>query len=431
MADNVIITGALELVAQSDGSQFVPNMKVVGVASQSYTEDGKYFPDWEENASSRPTFTPEVYNAMIGSNSPMKWMHTDKPNTGGLQTWKYNRVVITWVAKQGEEGKYVSASPHVAQDSSPLFELNWSNPKTPALTIVNNIPASLSAADNDYIEFVGYVSSGESSYPITMGKEVKINPLSGGTPFKIDIALGNGNSFDGDSQTNDALYVDVIALLGNDGSVQADANHVPGIEATGAHSGIYKLRAIMDGNTQLYAVDISQSVGIDRYYYNTESGQAQMIAQNRCPTGGFFIKADDVGGECILVLSLIDLKANPNKVLSTASEKISDLGDPDVITFSPKCTKDGNERDTAREVLIGETVTVIVKVMTRNNGADVSSMYSFSDFGVRQSGGTADITSDVVTSAWEIENHHGKWGTTYDKIKKYGAILASVRATKN
>lgn len=434
MADNnVIITGALELVAQSDGSQFAPNLNVQGVASQSYTEDGKYFPDWTRG--SRPVFTPVVYDTVVSSVTPKPWKAGANPNALDednhyIQAWYYNGSRIVWVEKSGETGIWESTVLG-ADGVNSLFQLDWSHPESPVMTIVNNIPYALSAADNDYVEFTGSILSGQASFPITVGREIKINELSGGTPYKIEISLANGNSFDGSSETDDALYVDVVALLGTDGSVQADANHVPGVEAANAHSGIYNVRAITSGQAQLYAIDLSQSVGIDRYYY-TESGVAVMIANNPRPTGGFFIKANDVGGECIIVMRLIDLTSQSEMVLATASEKISDLGDPDVITWVPTCTKEGSSRVTAKEVKSGETVSVQAAVMTRNGGVDVSTLYTFSEFKVRQSGKTADITANVVTTAWSVDgNGHGNFGTNFEKILQYGAILATVKARRN
>lgn len=432
--NNTIITGALELVAVTDGSQFRQILQVAGVAAQSYTESGAYFPDW--SMGDGPTFTPLVFDSLVSSNTPKPWKYGASPDAQDdennyIQAWYYNGIHLEWAAVSGQTGIYRNTS--YDTNLNGLFELDFTDPSAPVVQIIKNIPKQISAADNDYLEFRGEIYSGQGSYPITMGREIKINLLSGGDPFKVEISLENGNAFDGDSNTNDSLYVDAVALLSDTGIIKKDPGHTPGSESS-AHSGIFNLRAIQGSTT--YKIDLSDSIGIDRYYLSDDaSATPVMIANTPCPTQGFFIRANDVGGECLLVFKLIATTNDTDNVLAIASEKISDLGDPDVIAFSPVATAGANSRTTSKEVRRDEDVDVTMMVMKRNGGTDVSASYTLHDFVVRQSGSTTDITSNVTRSGHafsrDSQTGHATWGTSYALILNYGAILATVKATKN
>lgn len=387
----ILLTGTSELVAISDGSQYKTGMTVTGgAASQSYTDEGgalKFYPDWKEDANARPIFKPVVYDTTQNGSSAIGF------ETGmNKQKWYYNGTLIEWTADT-QSGYYISSNAN--SPLAGLFRLNLTDSAHPTLTIIDNIPSAVSSGNDDYIEFVGYIADGMSSFEVVVGHDVRVSLLSGGVSYKVDLIFSS-LLFDNNESTNDAISVDVGAVLG-------DAGYVKGIAAI---------------RNKGYKLDFSKSAGVT-------------VSPSQ-PTAAFTITANMVTGDALIVVELLD---NSNQVVAAASEKIADPADPDQVVWQNVATKNGASRSIEKFVKSGETVTTTVKVMTRDGVTDVSKNYRFKNWKVFTGGGT-DVTSSTNPPAQQSglvtqdSSGHFTHSITYDQIVTHGAIKRVVTAFK-
>lgn len=354
-----ILTGVFDIIPVADGSQTFPSLEVEGAASQSYSGN-TYYPDWKTQPSLRPTFTPHCYDGRQGSNVDYDFLPGIATNAGAVSTanqqWYCNGVGVIW-SQVGSSSKYRSSNFLSADGTTPLMELDLSNPKRSWVTFIGNIPQTLSQGDDDVLRFVGKVE-GIDGFTIDVSKTIRVSELAGGTGNKVDIILSKTN-FDNDMNTNDSITVNVGAVINNEYKVGFAA-----IVAAG------------------YKVSFASSIGIDKLYFR--SGDVTVPASVDTIT----LLPGDIGGEGTIIANLLDAR---NSVVAVDSILIKDLGDPDIVTIvsftvgslastTPLDYRNGSIKD-------GEFLRCVAKVTDRTGANDKTNLYTWVNAAILTAGG--------------------------------------------
>lgn len=383
-----LLTGAIELMAVSDGSQLEIRMGASGNRTQYYDDAGNHYPNYENNAevNSRPKFWPVITdttsNSVLSINS-------------GSGTWKYNGATLVFDSNGVCTGTTSGAS------LAGMFVVDQyevvSGVTVPRLTIVKNLGSSTND-DSDTIEFVGSVNlDGGNPFEVSVSSYINIARLAAGTTDAISIYAVNGQEFDYDNSTQDELQFQPYMIAGN----VEKGNTVP--------SG-YSLH--------VYGVGVYSSAGSTTALDTTYAGGTSNVTVT--------INADQVNDEGILVFELL----KDGTKVSTAAIQLYDNGDPDNVTISATATKDGTTRPVAKDVKSGESVTLTVKVTDRNTGADKTSTYINRAWFVHKHNG--DIVPKAQLSGLPTASSKSTTMTiTYAEIRTHGGVFVACSVSKS
>ena len=367
-----ILTGVYDIIPVADGSQSFPTLDLEGALSQSYSGT-TYFPDWKTQASLRPKLTPRCYDGVEGSVVEYGFVPGIATAAGQVgtanQQWYYNNTGIIW-AQVGSTSKYRSANMLSADGSTPLLELDYSNTAHPWVTFIGNIPTDLSQGDDDIIRFVGKVD-GIDDFSIDVDRTVRVSELVGGTGNKIDLILSK-TSFDNDNNTNDSITVNVGAVI--------NGQYVVGFSAINATG---------------YKVSFADSIGINTLYFRAgDTTVPSSVAQ-------LTLLPSYIGGMGVMIGKLLDPN---NSEAATASEKIRDLGDPDIVSFESFTVANASSTTAIAQrdgsIKKNEYLRCIAKVTNRTGDTDKTSSYYLVNARVLNKQGqnvateTAKITTD-------------------------------------
>lgn len=392
-----ILTGVYEIIPVTDGSQSFPTLDVSGALSQSYSGT-TYFPDWKNNAALRPVVTPRCYDGLEGSVTQFGFVPGIVTSAGQAATanqqWYYNNTPVIWT-QVGTSSKYRSNFLS-ADGTTPLMELDYSDQAHPWLTFIGNIPTDLSSGDDDKLRFVGKVD-GLDGFTIDVVRPIRVSELVGGTGNKIDIILSK-SSFDNDSATNDSISVNLAAVINGEYKVGVNA-----INATG------------------YKVSLASSIGIDHNYYRSGSSVV--------PNGASLdLSPNEIGGMGVIVATLLD--ANNNEA-AVASERIRDLGDPDIISFESYTVANASSttklEDRMNSIKSGEFLRIIAKVTNRTGETDktLSGGYWFHEARVVDKEGNTVSTGVSIT---QDANYHKILVVGFDLANSKGGLRFVCRA---
>ncbi len=342
-----ILTGVLDIIPVADGSQAFPTLDVEGALSQSYSGT-TYFPDWKTQSALRPKLTPRCYDGVEGSTIEYGFVAGIATSAGQASTanqqWYYNGLAIYWT-RVGSSNKYRSANYLSADGTTPLLELDYSDTAHPWVTFIGNIPTDLSRGDDDIIRFVGKVD-GIDDFTIEAERNVRISELVGGTGNKLDLILSK-TSFDNDSNTNDSISVNVGAVI--------NGAYVVGFSAINATG---------------YKVSFADSIGINTLYFRAGDTTVPSSVQSLTLLPSY------IGGMGVMIGKLLD--ANDGEA-ATASEKIRDLGDPDIVTIENFTVASAGSttkiKDREGSIKKGEYLRCVAKVTNRTGETDKTSSY--------------------------------------------------------
>ena len=389
-----ILTGVFEIMPVADGSQTFPTMEVTGAASQSYSGD-TFFPDWKGNAALRPVFRPRCFDGTSGSSVEFGFVAGIATDAGAAssasQQWYYNNVGIVWSSAGG--GKYRSANFLSADGTTPLMELDVSDTAHPRVTFIGNIPQTLSQGDDDVVRFIGKVD-GLDDFRIDVSHTIRISELAGGTGNKLDLILSK-SSFDNDDSTDDAIEVNVGAVIGN--------AYVAGFAAI-AGAG--------------YKVSFADSVGIDSPYF--KAGASAVPASASMLT----LHPDDIGGTGVIVGKLLN---QGGSVVASVSEVLKDLGDPDIISFD--CHTVASESSTVAveprqgSVKRGEFLRCVAKVTNRTGESDRTGSYTLKNPRVLKGDGSVVADETVKVKDWTKDgNTYKVYVVSFDTCRQHGGL---------
>ncbi len=399
---STILTGVFDIMPVADGSQTFPQLEVEGAASQSYSGN-TYYPDWKTQPSLRPKFTPHCYDGVEGSVNDYQFLPGIATNAGAVSTanqqWYYNNTGIIW-SQVGSTTKYRSSNFLSADGTTPLMELDLSNPNRSWVTFIGNIPTTLSQGDDDVLRFVGKVD-GIEGFTVDVSRTIRVSELAGGTGNKVDIILSKTN-FDNDMNTNDSITVNVGAVINNEYKVGFSA-----INAAG------------------YKVSFASSIGINKQYFRS----GDPIVPSSVTT--LTLLPDDIGGEGTIICNLLDAQ---NSVVAVDSMLIKDLGDPDIVhveSFTVASAASTTPIDMRNgSIKKDEFLRCIAKVTDRTGTTDKTALYTFTSAAIKTRDGV-DLPAETAKITDYTEG--GKTYKVYvvDFATAYGAgglrFIASVQ----
>lgn len=392
-----LLTGTIELMAVSDGSQLEIRMGTSGNRTQYYDDAGNHFPDYEANGqeNSRPKFWPVVTdtnnNSLLGINA-------------GSGVWKYNGAAITW--GEASNGVQTSTGTFVGMFQQDQYDVGG-GVYVPRLTVVKNL-ASSSNDDSDTIEFSGAVNlSGGVPFTITVSSYINISRLAAGNADAISIYALDGQEFDYDNSTSDNLRFQPYIIAG----------------------GVEKGNNIPSG----YSLKVS-GVGIYAGTYNstTDTWTISSSSLNKTVSGGTnnyveTINQDMINDEAILVFELI----KDGSTVASAAIQLYDNGDPDNVTLNATATKDGVTRNVTRDVRDGETVTINCVISDRATGVIKNlagnNDYNYVWYALNHAGTTAVSLSSLPTANSKSKS----MSVTFEQIRSNGGLFIACSTSKS
>ena len=392
-----LLTGTIELMAVSDGSQLEIRMGTSGNRTQYYDDAGNHFPDYEANGqeNSRPKFWPVVTDT---NNNSILAINI------GSGVWKYNGATIQW--GDANNGVQTSTGDFAGMFQQDQYEVS-SGVYVPRLTVVKNL-GSTTNDDSDTIEFSGAVNlSGGVPFSITVSSYINISRLAAGNADAISIYALDGQEFDYDNSTSDNLRFQPYIIAGG----AEKGNNVP------------------NG----YSLKVS-GVGIYSGTYNssTDKWTIGTTALNKTVAGGTnnyieTINQDMINDEAILVFEL----QKDGVTVSSAAIQLYDNGDPDNVTLNATATKDGVTRNVTRDVRDGESVTINCVISDRATGAIKNPVgnteYNYVWYVLNHAGTTAINLSTTPSATAKARSMN----VTYEQIRSNGGIFVACSTSKS
>ena len=395
MANIQLLTGSLELMAVSDGSQLEIRMGTSGNRTQYYDDAGNHFPDYEKNAevNSRPKFYPIVTDT---TNNQVLAINA------GSGSWYYNGAKLRFGTADSNGVQTCVGSGDTDTTFAGMFTCDQyevaTGIKVPRLTVVKNL-ASSTNDDSDTIEFKGAVNlSGGTPFDITVSSYINISRLAAGTTDAISIYAVDGQEFDYESSTSDNLRFEPYIIAGN----IEQGNSIPdGFELKISGQGVY---------------GYSGGSVTDTALTKTVPGGTKNYVET--------INQDQINDEGILIFELV----KDGKTVASAAIQLYDNGDPDNVNLSATATKAGTTRTVTKDVKDGEVVTVTATVTDRATGADKTNSYNtFAWYVLAHNGQTAAAIAGLPAA-----NAGAKSMTlTYAEIKANGGVFVACSCSKS